>query len=69
MASLNVAVAVVTALPETVAIAVIVVDPGFSPVTRPEELTVATFMSLELQATWFVRSSLAPVMRVPIATN
>jgi hypothetical protein len=59
----------VTALPETVAIAVIVVVPGFSAVTRPEELTVATFTSLELQATWFVRSSLAPVAMVPIAMN
>lgn len=49
--SVNVDVAVTTVSFGEVAIAVIVVVPGLIPVARPVALIVATFTSLELQAT------------------
>ncbi len=67
--TVNDAVPVTTALPEIVAMAVMVVVPLLSPVASPPALIVAICVLLELQATWLVRFSVAPEDVVPIAMN
>jgi hypothetical protein len=49
--------------------AVIVVVPWPTPVASPVALIVAIGVLLELQITWPVKSSVAPVDVVPIAMN
>jgi hypothetical protein len=68
--TVKVAVPVTTVLSGFVAMAVMAVVPWLSPVASPVVgLIVATATSLELQATWVVRFSVAPDEVVPIAMN
>jgi len=44
-------------------------EPAATPVTRPEVDTVATLVSLELQATRVLTSCVAPLARVKVANS
>jgi hypothetical protein len=67
--TVRVACAVTTVLLVLVAMAVMVLVPLPTAVARPPGAIVATWALLEPQATWLVRSSVAPEEVVPIAMN